>query len=159
MTASVMSERAAAVASAVEQIKRLEAGGVTRETLERVKAVVIDLASRTELFPPEHFPVPAGSHGAIYRLSEERDRRFALYASAGIAGKAQPPHNHTTWAIISGIYGDEKRGDDLNIFCSPLYPPAFLRCASGFPDRIAVDAAIGIRHHFLKSRNVSRVSG
>ena len=107
MTASVMSERAAAVASAVEQIKRLEAGGVTRETLERVKAVVIDLASRTELFPPEHFPVPAGSHGAIYRLSEERDRRFALYASAGIAGKAQPPHNHTTWAIISGIYGDE----------------------------------------------------
>jgi rhodanese-related sulfurtransferase/predicted metal-dependent enzyme (double-stranded beta helix superfamily) len=103
-----MNERAAAVGSAVERIKRLEAeGGVTRETLERIKAVVIALAERTELFPPEHFPVPEGAHGAIYRLSEERDRRFALYASAGIAGKAQPPHNHTTWAVISGIYGDE----------------------------------------------------
>jgi len=108
MTASAMNERAAAVGSAVEQIKRLEVdGGVSRETLERIKAVVIALAERTELFPPEHFPIPAGSHGAIYRLSEERDRRFALYASAGAAGKAQPPHNHTTWAVISGIYGDE----------------------------------------------------
>src|SRR5215470_39884 len=113
MTASAMNERAAAVGSAVEQIKRLEAdGGVSRETLERIKAVVIALAERTELFPPEHFPIPAGSHGAIYRLSEERDRRFALYASAGVAGKAQPPHNHTTWAVISGIYGDEH-----NVFC------------------------------------------
>jgi rhodanese-related sulfurtransferase/predicted metal-dependent enzyme (double-stranded beta helix superfamily) len=108
MTASAMSARATAVGSAVEQIKRLEAaGGVTRETLEQIKAVMIALAERTELFPPEHFPIPAGSHGAIYRLSEERDRRFALYASAGLAGKAQPPHNHTTWAVISGIYGEE----------------------------------------------------
>jgi rhodanese-related sulfurtransferase/predicted metal-dependent enzyme (double-stranded beta helix superfamily) len=108
MTASVMSERAAAVGAAVEQIKHLEAqGGLTRETLERIQAVVIGLAARSELFPSEHFPIPAGSHGAIYRLSEDRDRRFALYASAGIAGKAQPPHNHTTWAVISGIYGNE----------------------------------------------------
>ena len=108
MTSSAMDERAAAVGSAVEQIKRLEAvGGVTRDALERIKAVVIALAERTELFPPEHFPIPEGSQGAIYRLSEEHDRRFALYASAGSAGKAQPPHNHTTWAVISGIYGDE----------------------------------------------------
>src|SRR5580700_981267 len=108
MTASVMSERAAAVGAAVEQIKHLEAqGGLTRETLERIKAVVIGLAARSELFASEHFPTPAGSHGAIYRLSEDRDRRFAVYASAGIAGKVQPPHNHTTWAVISGIYGNE----------------------------------------------------
>ncbi len=103
-----MRARPAAGGSAVEQIKRLEAaGGVTRETLEQIKEVMIALAELTELLPPEHFPIPAGSHGAIYRLSEERDRRFALYASAGLAGKAQPPHNHTTWAVISGIYGDE----------------------------------------------------
>src|SRR5260370_37903388 len=108
MTSSAMDERAAAVGSAVEQIKRLEAvGGVTRAALERIKAVVTALAERTELFPPEHFPIPEGSQGAIYRLFEEHGRRFALYASAGSAGKAQPPHNHTTWAVISGIYGDE----------------------------------------------------
>jgi rhodanese-related sulfurtransferase/predicted metal-dependent enzyme (double-stranded beta helix superfamily) len=108
MATSAMDRRAAAVGSAVERIKRLEAaGGVTRETLERIKGVAIELAAQTELFPPEHFPILAGSHGAVYRLSEDRDRRFALYASAGVAGRAQPPHNHTTWAVISGIYGDE----------------------------------------------------
>ena len=36
-----------------------------------------------------------------------RDGRFALYGSAGVPGKAQPPHNHTTWASIAGVFGDE----------------------------------------------------
>src|SRR5262249_12621283 len=57
-----------------------------------------------------HFPVAPGSAGALYRLSEERDRRFALYASAGGPGRAQPPHNHTTWAVIAGVPGDEDNG-------------------------------------------------
>src|ERR1700680_2201370 len=108
MAASAMDRRAAAVGSAVERIKRLEAdGGVTRETLERIKGVASELAAQTELFPPEHFPIPAASHGAVCRLPEDRDRRFPLYASAGVAGRAQPPHNPPTWAVISGIYGDE----------------------------------------------------
>jgi len=107
MTPTVMDRRAAAVSAAVAEIRTLEARGVTRETLERIKGVMIGLAEQTDLFPPEHFPVAAGKHGAIYRLAEDRDRRFALYASAAVGGKAQPPHNHTTWAVISGVYGDE----------------------------------------------------
>jgi rhodanese-related sulfurtransferase len=51
--------------------------------------------------------VPEGKHGEIYRLSEDADRRFALYASAGRPGKSQPPHNHTTWAAIAGVHGEE----------------------------------------------------
>jgi len=79
----------------------------TREDLERIKPVLVELASRTELFPGESFTVPAGAHGAIYELATDVDRRYALYASAGVGGKAQPPHNHTTWAAISGVYGEE----------------------------------------------------
>src|SRR5260221_146757 len=81
--------------------------GVTRATLAAIKPVLIALAARTELFPPEHFPVTQGGHGKVYRLAEDSDRRFALYASAGVPGKAQPPHNHTTWAVIAGVFGDE----------------------------------------------------
>ena len=106
--ASLMDRRAAATAAAVAEAKGILArGGVTREALERVKSVVIGLAAQTDLFPAEHFPIPSGRSAALYRLSEDADRRFALYASANTPGKAQPPHNHTTWAVIGGVFGDE----------------------------------------------------
>jgi rhodanese-related sulfurtransferase/predicted metal-dependent enzyme (double-stranded beta helix superfamily) len=105
---SLMQQRAEAIEHTLAQVRRIEAEmGVTRATLDAVKPVLIALAARTDLFPPEHFPVTPGGHGKVYRLAEDPDRRFALYASAGVPGKAQPPHNHTTWAVISGVFGDE----------------------------------------------------
>ena len=100
--------RAAAVAETVARVREIERRhGATREAIERIKSELVALGRRAGLFPLEHFPVPAGKTGEIYRLSEDADRRFALYASAGMPGKAQPPHNHTTWAVIAGVHGDE----------------------------------------------------
>jgi rhodanese-related sulfurtransferase/predicted metal-dependent enzyme (double-stranded beta helix superfamily) len=105
---SAQEQRAAAVAQTMDAIRKIEQSkGVTPAALEAIKTELIALASRTDLFPRAHFPVPAGGHGMVYRMSEDSDLRFALYASAGAPGKAQPPHNHTTWASISGVYGDE----------------------------------------------------
>jgi predicted metal-dependent enzyme (double-stranded beta helix superfamily) len=105
---SLMQQRSDAVEQTLAKVRRIEAElGVSRATLDALKPVLIDLAGQTELFPPEHFPVAPGGHGKVYRLAEDADRRFALYASAGVPGKAQPPHNHTTWAVISGVFGDE----------------------------------------------------
>jgi rhodanese-related sulfurtransferase/predicted metal-dependent enzyme (double-stranded beta helix superfamily) len=80
---------------------------VTQAALEAIKPVVIELAARSELFPGEHFPVASNGRARVYRLAEDADGRFALYASAGVPGKARPPHNHTTWAAIAGVFGDE----------------------------------------------------
>jgi rhodanese-related sulfurtransferase/predicted metal-dependent enzyme (double-stranded beta helix superfamily) len=80
---------------------------IDRATLERIQPLLIELASRTELFPRESFGAGNGNSGIIYELSVDRDLRYALYASAGVPGKFAPPHNHTTWAAISGVYGDE----------------------------------------------------
>jgi len=103
-----MQARRDAVRAAIARVRVIAPGTeVTREQLERIKPVLVELASRTELFPPGSFTVPAGKHGAIYELSVDEDLRYALYASAGAAGKAQPPHNHTTWAAISGVFGEE----------------------------------------------------
>jgi hypothetical protein len=100
--------RAAAVAETVARVRAIERSeGVTRAALDRIKAELIALGRRAGLFPFAHFPVPVGKHGEIYRLSEDADRRFALYASVGRPGKAQPPHNHTTWAAIAGVHGEE----------------------------------------------------
>ena len=104
----IAEQRALAVRETIETVRAIEAKhGVTRETLERIKPVLIGLASRTELFSPVSFGNLPGRPGTLFHLAEDPDGRFALYGSAGAPGKAQPPHNHTTWACIAGVYGDE----------------------------------------------------
>ncbi len=101
-------QRSRAVREAIETVRMIEAEyGVTREALELVKPVLVGLASQTELFPPESFGNLPGRPGTLFHIAEDPDGRFALYGSAGAPGKAQPPHNHTTWACIAGVYGDE----------------------------------------------------
>ena len=99
-------ERAAAVRRLVDEARGIEKSGVTRGSLEKIGGLLSALAARAELFPQDEFPL--GADGGIYRLSEDPDHRFALYASAGGAGKKVPPHNHTTWAIIAGVHGEER---------------------------------------------------
>lgn len=104
----VVQARKQAVAKAIEKIRTLERTmGVTRPMLDEVKQVMIDLASHTELFPREDFPLKDGQ-SLVYRLAEDADNRFALYMSCGIPGKRVPPHNHTTWAVIAGVDGEEE---------------------------------------------------
>ncbi len=105
---TIQMERATAVAELIGRVRAIEArDGVSRASLELIKAELIALASRSELFPPAHFVNVPGRTGTIYHLAEDAGGRFALYGSAGVPGKAQPPHNHTTWASIAGVYGDE----------------------------------------------------
>jgi rhodanese-related sulfurtransferase/predicted metal-dependent enzyme (double-stranded beta helix superfamily) len=99
-------ERTAAIRHLVDEARRIEQNGVNYATLEKIGGLLASLASRADLFPQDEFPL--GADGGIYRLSEDPDHRFALYASAGGAGKKVPPHNHTTWAIIAGVHGAER---------------------------------------------------
>ena len=104
----LMQARHEAVQAALSRVREIAPKPeITRQDLERLKGVLVELASKAELFPPEHFAVAPGKTGAIFELAVDGDLRYALYASAGAGGKAQPPHNHTTWAAISGVYGEE----------------------------------------------------
>jgi rhodanese-related sulfurtransferase/predicted metal-dependent enzyme (double-stranded beta helix superfamily) len=98
-------ERSAAVRQLVDQARTIEKAGVTPASLDKIGGLLAGLARRKELFPLEEFPL--GADGGIYRLSEDPDHRFSLYASAG-AKRTVPPHNHTTWAIIAGVHGAER---------------------------------------------------
>ena len=99
-------ERAAAVRRLIDEARTIEKSGVTYANLDKIGGLLSSLASRADLFPQDEFPL--GTEGGIYRLSEDPDNRFALYASAGGPGKKVPPHNHTTWAIIAGVHGAER---------------------------------------------------
>ncbi|HVB47321.1 MAG TPA: rhodanese-like domain-containing protein [Burkholderiales bacterium] len=118
---AVMDERAAAIGQTIARVRAIVVRrGAGRAALEGVKQALIALASRGELFPAPHFPVAAGKLAGLYHLAEDPDGGFALYGSAGVPGKAQPPHNHTTWAVIAGVYGDEhnvfyQRTDDGSV--------------------------------------------
>src|ERR1700720_1067771 len=118
---AVMDARARAVAGTIAAIRGIESEpGVTPAALDKIRERVIALATRTELFPEASFPIPAGAPGRAYRLAEDPDHRFALYASAGAPGRAAPPHNHTTWAVIARVHGEEhnvfyQRTDDRSV--------------------------------------------
>lgn len=100
-------EHAAAVAACVADIRTIiERDGVDRASLARVKARLIDLAARRDLFSYEQFPV-RHEGSTMHLLSEDADHGFTLYAVAAEDESATPPHDHTTWAVIVGIEGAE----------------------------------------------------
>lgn len=118
----IAAERTRAVAEVVSKVRQIEhEHGVTRDALERIRGVLVELAERKELFPESDYPSPSeGERSFMYLLSEEPDHRFALYLSTGVPGRSSPPHNHTTWAAIAGIDGEEEnrvyeRADDGSV--------------------------------------------
>jgi len=104
-------ERRSAIEAAVADIREIERrDGVTRQSLEKIKQRLLQLAARTDLFDPNDYPPPAPGQklrSCLYRLSEDADHRFALYANASLGGYGTPAHNHTTWAVIVGVTGAE----------------------------------------------------
>ncbi|MGH8688970.1 MAG: cysteine dioxygenase [Burkholderiales bacterium] len=105
-------QRRREIESAVADIREIERRvGVNPESLKQIKARLIRLAGRTDLFDPKDYPPPEPGQklrSCLYRLSEDPDHRFALYANASIGGYGTPAHNHTTWAVIVGVTGEEQ---------------------------------------------------
>ncbi|HPU52944.1 MAG TPA: cysteine dioxygenase [Burkholderiaceae bacterium] len=104
-------QRTQAIQSTVARIRAIEAEqGMTPASLERIKQTLLELAARQDLFPLSDFPLPAPGaerNNALYRLSEDPDHRYALYAQVSRGGTDTPAHNHTTWAVIVGLQGEE----------------------------------------------------
>lgn len=108
--ADVSASRAATVAATVERIRRIEREqGVTRRALEAIKAEMLTLAGQEHLFPTAEFPPPpAGEKSSRrYLLQQDPDSRFALYLNALNPGNETRPHDHTTWAVVVAVEGQE----------------------------------------------------
>jgi len=104
-------ERAATIAETVSRVRAIEAAqGVTAQSLDAIREALLGLAARHDLFRAEDFPPPAPGgprHTCLYRVSEDDDHRFALYVNAALGRYANAAHNHATWAVIVGVYGEE----------------------------------------------------
>jgi N-methylhydantoinase B len=105
-TMSVMQARYEAVAELLEDVRQIAGnGGVTPAELGKMGDALLRLAKRTDLFPEDEFAVVSERLASDFRLAEDVDHRFALYASASKPNRATPPHNHDTWAIIASVRG------------------------------------------------------
>lgn len=102
--------RSAAVADTVGRIRAIEAAkGVTRPALEAIREELLALARQEHLFPSAEFPPPPGGEKGSnrYLLHEDAGNRFALYLNALNPGNETRPHDHTTWAVVVAVEGQE----------------------------------------------------
>ncbi len=107
---SIRAARQAAVAAAVDRIRTIEREqGVTEAALEAIRAELLSLAAREHLFPASEFPPPPpGKKGANrYVMQIDADDRYALYLNALNPGNSTKPHDHTTWAVVVAVEGQE----------------------------------------------------
>ena len=99
------------IEAAVAEVRQIEKkDGVTRASLEKIKQRLMRLAARQELFTAADYPPPqpgAKRNSCLYRVSEDADHRFALYVNSSDGNYGTPAHNHTTWAVIVGVSGEE----------------------------------------------------
>lgn len=103
----LVDERSALVAALLARVRALARPEIERPVLERIKAELLALAARADLFPVDEFPPIEGGNSSMYRLSEDADHTHALYVVAPAAGGFAPPHDHSTWAVIAGVHGRE----------------------------------------------------
>ncbi|MBB3213207.1 putative metal-dependent enzyme (double-stranded beta helix superfamily) [Herbaspirillum sp. Sphag1AN] len=112
---SIQNQRTAAVTASLAAIREIEQRqGVTRASLEAITAELQKLAAQPELFSFSDFPPPqpeSGSTSTRYYLNHEGAETdkydIALYLNSIIPGKTTVPHNHTTWAVIVAVTGQE----------------------------------------------------
>jgi predicted metal-dependent enzyme (double-stranded beta helix superfamily) len=107
-------QRRAEVARALDDIRALAAAApVDRAVLARITARLESLAAQAALFPRADFPPPDPAQGVgaatRYRLNpDDGDDDIALYLNSINPGKTSIPHNHTTWATIVAVDGQEE---------------------------------------------------
>ncbi|MBD9665423.1 cysteine dioxygenase family protein [Variovorax sp. VRV01] len=111
---ALAAQRRVAVDQALNDIRTIaSAQPLDRAVLARITARLEKLASLAELFTSADFPPPAVTQGVgastRYRLNpEDGDDDVALYLNSINPGKTSIPHNHTTWAAIVAVQGQEQ---------------------------------------------------
>ncbi|WP_413729999.1 cysteine dioxygenase [Sodalis sp. RH22] len=105
------SRRQEAVNETLRDIRGILGGqALSRSLLEYVTRRLERLAQNEGLFSARDFPAPAagGESSARYRLNaDDGDNDIALYLNVLLPDKNSVPHNHTTWAAIAAVEGQE----------------------------------------------------
>jgi predicted metal-dependent enzyme (double-stranded beta helix superfamily) len=93
----------------IEDTKLLIArDGIDRKSLRTILEGLISVAHRVDLWSEVKYPPPNQDENHVrYLIHEEPDHTFALYLNFMRPGRVVPPHNHTTWACVAAVSGEE----------------------------------------------------
>jgi predicted metal-dependent enzyme (double-stranded beta helix superfamily) len=108
---SIAASRQTAITEMISQVRAIaQNNGISRETLEDIKAEMVRMAKRKELFPMADFQPEGEAPGrrSMQMMHKDDDGQFALYMSTSVSEQKPPPHHHATWAVIVGIQGEER---------------------------------------------------
>jgi predicted metal-dependent enzyme (double-stranded beta helix superfamily) len=85
-------------------------GAITRAGVDAIAQSLRRLAERRDLFPLEDFPLPDAKRSVLYVLGKDERSGFVVYAVRSTSSPERPtprPHNHSTWAAVATVYGNE----------------------------------------------------
>ncbi|MHA1529234.1 MAG: hypothetical protein ACTSVG_09440 [Alphaproteobacteria bacterium] len=86
----------------------LDASALDRTALDAIRARILEIAARKELWSEAAYPSPEPDEQQNrYLIGQEGPDGISLYLNVLRAGKKIPPHNHTTWACIAAVDGVE----------------------------------------------------
>ena len=78
-----------------------------QEIISRVGPLVQELALSKAWLQPDYYTCDSEQGFGVHLLHQEPDHTLAVFAIAWLPGRGAPPHNHGTWAVVSGVDGLE----------------------------------------------------
>ncbi len=79
-----------------------------QDLIVRVSPLAQRLALSRSWLQPQHYTCDVEQGFGVHLLHQEPDHTLAVFAIAWLPGRGAPPHNHGTWAVVSGVDGQEK---------------------------------------------------
>lgn len=76
--------------------------------IDQVRPLAQRLARSREWVKPEYYECNREQGFGAHLLHEEPDHALAVFAAAWLPHRGAPPHNHGTWAVVTGVDGPEK---------------------------------------------------
>ncbi|MBH1963309.1 MAG: cysteine dioxygenase family protein [Comamonadaceae bacterium] len=172
---NAVERRRGAVRALMDEVQgAIAVEGLNRRALSRIESALDAVAGTPGLFDEADYPASTDPGGiALYQIHVEPDDGLALYLNVLQPGKSSKPHNHTTWAVIAALKGQETnrvyaRKDDgsvagraeLEVVRSVVVQPG--TTVSFMPDDIHSIHGQGndvIRHLHLYGRPLERLDG
>ena len=78
-----------------------------KSIINRIKPLSKKIVKNKSWVKSEYFDVDAEQGFGLHLLHEETDHSLAVFVIAWAPDKGLAPHNHKTWAVVSGIQGQE----------------------------------------------------